>query len=231
MRGPARFRQPAAREGGRGGRVASSPVVTIVAVGDSTTAGTPGFKSPLEAPPDGSGDVESQYGYWLTARHPDWRVLNRGVNGERSDQIRARFERDAVRERRRLPASDRLVAVIVAGVNDIYAGRSAEIVCRELQAMYEMARAAGIPVVAGTILPYDTATPVQNARMRAVNAWIREYADAHEDVVFSDTRAAVARRDNPDALAASPDGLHPLPAGYRAMALVLEEAIGDALRT
>ena len=34
---------------------------TIVALGDSTTAGTPGFLSPLESPPDGRGDVESQF--------------------------------------------------------------------------------------------------------------------------------------------------------------------------
>jgi lysophospholipase L1-like esterase len=58
--------------------------MTIVALGDSTTAGTPGFKSPIEAPPDGAGDIESQYAYWLTRAHPDWRVLNHGVNGERS---------------------------------------------------------------------------------------------------------------------------------------------------
>jgi len=36
------------------------PDITIVALGDSTTAGTPGFKSPLEAPPAGEGDATSQ---------------------------------------------------------------------------------------------------------------------------------------------------------------------------
>ena len=60
-------------------------MITIVALGDSTTAGTPGHKSPIEAPPHGSGNVESQYAYWLMQTHPDWQVLNRGVNGERSD--------------------------------------------------------------------------------------------------------------------------------------------------
>ena len=65
-------------------------MITIVALGDSTTAGTPGFQSPLEAPPNGAGNVESQYAYWLMRAHPEWQVLNRGVNGERSDQIRAR---------------------------------------------------------------------------------------------------------------------------------------------
>ena len=70
----------------------------IVAIGDSTTAGTPGFKSPIEMPPEGQGDATSQFAYWLMQAHPEWTVLNRGVNGERSDQIRARFERDVVVE-------------------------------------------------------------------------------------------------------------------------------------
>ena len=39
--------------------------IRIIALGDSTTAGTPGFLSPLEAPPNGRGDVTSQYAYWL----------------------------------------------------------------------------------------------------------------------------------------------------------------------
>src|SRR5205809_247075 len=71
-------------------------MITIIAIGDSTTAGTPGFRSPLEAPPKGSGNVESQYAHWLMTAHPDWRVLDRGVNGGRSDQVRARLTRGAV---------------------------------------------------------------------------------------------------------------------------------------
>ena len=51
-------------------------MATVVALGDSTTAGTPGFQSPVEAPPDGAGNVESQFAYWLMQAHPDWRVLN-----------------------------------------------------------------------------------------------------------------------------------------------------------
>ncbi len=39
--------------------------LTIVGLGDSTTAGTPGFRSPLESPPDGAGDETSQYAYWM----------------------------------------------------------------------------------------------------------------------------------------------------------------------
>jgi len=197
-------------------------VITIVALGDSTTAGTPGFQSPIEAPPHGSGDVESQYAYWLMKAHPEWDVQNRGVNGERSDQIRSRFDRDVVSVQ---PA----LVVIVAGVNDIYQGRSAESVERQLQDMYDAARAARIIVVAGTILPYNTATADQNARMRAVNAWIKDYAAQHADLVFCDTRAAVAAPVEPDRLASTPDGLHPSVEGYRSMARALEAVIRTAL--
>ena len=195
---------------------------TIVALGDSTTAGTPGFASPIEAPPDGSGDAESQYAYWLMRAHPDWRVLNRGVNGERTDQIRVRFTRDVIQARPDL-------VIIVAGVNDIYQGRTAESVQAELLSMYSAARDAGIPIVAGSILPYNTATPEQNGRMHAVNAWIRDDGSRQTGLIFCDTRAAVAMPGRPDLLASSPDDIHPSPEGYRLMAVALEPSVKAAL--
>ncbi len=194
------------------------PRTRIVALGDSTTAGTPAFRSPLEAPPDGQGDVTSQYAYWLMQRHPDWEVLNQGVDGERSDQIRARFERDVILER---PAA----LVLIAGVNDVYQGLSPGHVIDQLGWMYRRAAAHGIPVIAGTIVPYNTATLEQNARMRVINAWIQQPAAAAPGLAFADTRAAVAAPGNPDMLSESADGLHPTPAGYRAMA----RAIGPLL--
>ena len=133
--------------------------VRIVAMGDSTTAGTPAFKSPREAPPKGSGDETSQYAYWLMKAHPDWEVVNQGINAQRSDQIAARFEEDVIAQK---PA----VVVIIAGVNDVYQGRPAQHVKDQLAAMYKRAHDAGIRVVAGTIIPYNTATPDQNARMK-----------------------------------------------------------------
>jgi lysophospholipase L1-like esterase len=154
--------------------------------------------------------------------HPDWRVLNRGVNGERTDQIGARFPRDVA------DAKPDLV-IIIGGVNDVYQGRQAESAERELEAMYDAARHAGIPVIAGSVLPYNSATPDQNARMHAINRWIQAYAARHADVIFCDTRAAVAAPDAPDRLAASPDGLHPAPEGYKLMAERLEPAIRSVL--
>jgi len=159
--------------------------LTIIALGDSTTAGTPGFLSPREAPPEGRGDVTSQYAYWLMQAHPDWTVINQGINGQRSDEIRARFDDDVIAKR-----PD--VVVIIAGVNDVYQGRDADHVQRELAAMYERAQRAAIKVVAGSIIPYNTATPEQNARMHAINAWIAQQAERNPSIALADTRAAAA---------------------------------------
>jgi lysophospholipase L1-like esterase len=198
------------------------PQLTIVALGDSTTAGTPGFRSPVEAPPDGAGNVESQFAYWLEHRHPEWRILNRGVNGQRSDEIRLRFDHDVV-------AANPSAVIIIAGVNDVYQGRPAAWVQEQLAAMYATAHTHDIPVVAGTIIPYNTATAEQNTSMRVVNDWISRYVHSNPDVTFCDTRAAVALPTNSDRLASSPDDLHPSPDGYRLMALALEPAIRRAL--
>src|SRR5437879_13674238 len=87
--------------------------VTSVCLGASTTAGTPGFRSPLEAPPRGDGNPESQYAHWMMRSHPEWTVLNRGINGETSEEIRNRLPRDVLQVR---PA----YAVILAGANDLF---------------------------------------------------------------------------------------------------------------
>lgn len=192
--------------------------IRIVALGDSTTAGTPGFRSPLEAPPAGSGDPRSQYAWWLMRARPGWEVLNRGVDGERSDQIAARFERDVV-----AAAPD--AAIIIAGVNDIYQGREVAVVVRELRRLYDACAGQRIRVVAGTIVPYNTATPEQNARMRTVNEWIRSCAALESHIAFADTRGAVAAPGDPDRLFESSDGLHPSVEGYRRMADALLPAL------
>jgi lysophospholipase L1-like esterase len=196
--------------------------VRIVALGDSTTAGTPGWRSPLEAPPDGAGDEKSQYAYWLMRTHPEWEVLNRGVNGERTDEIARRFDRDV------LAAAPRIV-VIIAGVNDVYQGRSTDEVTASLRLMYDRARDAGVRVLAGTILPYDTATPEQNRRMRIVNDWIAQEAARDPAVAAVDTRRAVAALDDPDRLISSPDSLHPSVDGYRRMADAIRSVLEHTL--
>ena len=197
--------------------------IRIVAMGDSTTAGTPAWKSRVEAPPSGSGDETSQYAYWLMRAEPSWEVINQGVNGERSDQILARFDRDVIAQK---PAA----VVIIAGVNDVYQGRTAGHVVEQLRTMYDRAKGSKIPVVAGTIIPYNTATAEQNRKMHEVNSWIRERADGRWLHVV-DTRAAVALPGSIDQLAETPDELHPTAAGYCRMAATILPVLDRALST
>jgi len=196
--------------------------VTIVGLGDSTTAGTPGFRSPLEAPPNGEGNPESQYAFWMMRSHPEWTVLNRGVNGETAEEVRARLPRDVLGAR---PA----YAIILAGVNDIFAGQRAETVERHLAAMYADVLDAGIVPVAATVLPYNSATARASGDILTLNAWIENLTKVL-GILFCDTHAAVADPADSNRLRGTPDGLHPDVAGYRAMGEVLARTIEDHLR-
>jgi lysophospholipase L1-like esterase len=116
---------------------------------------------------------------------------------------------------------------VIAGVNDIYQHRPAGAVIRELETIFDRAarERRRLPIVAGSILPFDSATVDQNTCMAAVNEWIRAYAADSAHVEFCDTRAAVAAPSHPDRLVSSPDGLHPSPEGYRLLAAALEPVI------
>ena len=198
--------------------------LTVVALGDSTTAGTPAFLSPIEEPPYGAGDPQSQYAYWMMKEHPEWKVLNRGVNGELSDEILRRFERDVLAARPDW-------VIVLAGVNDLYQGHSVETIQKNLETLYEKARKAGILVIACSILPYNTLDEVVKERMLEMNRWIKEYASRH-GLVFCDTFHAIEDPFRPVRLKSSPDGLHPDVEGYRkigeAVSKVLAQALGKS---
>ena len=195
--------------------------VTIVALGDSTTAGTPGFLSPLESPPDGAGDVESQYTYWIGQKHPEWKMYNRGVNGERTDQIFKRFDRDVLALKPR-------AVIVLAGVNDLFQGVSAEGIRMNLRATYQRATQAQIKVVACTILPYNTSTSKVKARMQEVNEWIHAYTK-EQGLGFCDLYAAVNDPRRPGKLVSSDDDIHPDVEGYKKIGFALSDCIEQAL--
>ncbi len=195
----------------------AKPALTIVALGDSTTAGTPQFQSPLEAPPDGSGNPESQYAYWMMQAHPEWTVINQGINGQRSDEILARFDSSVLKHHPQ-------IVVVLAGVNDLYQGYRPETVIKNLKAIYARAAAAQIRVVACTIIPYNRMSAEVETRMRQVNEWIASYSTSN-GISFCDLFEAVENPDRPGTLVSTPDGLHPDITGYRKMGEALTAVI------
>ena len=176
--------------------------VTIVGLGDSTTAGTPGFRSPVEAPPEGSGNPESQYAYWVQKSHPEWKILNRGINRERTDEILKRFERDV------LGHSPALV-IVLAGVNDLYQGESVDSILKNLKEIYDKADQAGIKILACTVLPYNNGlTKEFHERMLQVNDGIRTLSEK-QGYGFCDTYHVLEDPTKPGRLISTSDGYHP----------------------
>jgi len=191
----------------------------IVALGDSTTAGTPGFKSAREAPPHGLGDEESQYAYWIMKHHPDWKVINQGINGQRSNEIASRFDKDVA-------AVHPDTVIVLAGVNDLFQGRGSADVIKSLTSIYEKSKSRKIRVVACTILPYNGMTPRVRRHMREVNQWIREYAREHR-LIFCDTFHLLEDAAHPGNLISTFDGYHPDVAGYRKMGEFIAERLEE----
>ena len=202
-------------------------MITIVALGDSTTAGTPLFQSPIEAPPNGRGDERSQFAYWLMQKHPDWQVLNRGVNGERT-----RSDRRALRSRRARRDS-RGVVIIIAGVNDVYQGRTRRVGHRRSSARCTTA----LSPRASRSSPDRSCrtTPRRRSRTRACTRSTRGSRHRRAPISgwcsWTHARPSPSEHD-PDQLAGSPDGLHPNVDGYHHMADALEPwiaklSIGD----
>jgi lysophospholipase L1-like esterase len=153
--------------------------------------------------------------------HPEWTVLNRGINGQRTDQILARFARDA------LTRSPDYV-IVLAGVNDVYQGRPQDEITKNLFSMYDLARKNSIQTVAATILPYNHASERESETILELNAWIMQTANRME-LLFCDTNAAVADVSDRNKLASSPDGLHPDVAGYRRMGEAIARVIEASL--
>ena len=196
--------------------IAATNKTLIVAIGDSTTAGSPFFRSPLESPPDGDGDPEGAYATWMMRKRPQWEVLNYGVAGETTSQIRNRL-RDALKN------SPRCV-IILGGVNDVYQGIPLDRIAENLMAMYKEVEGKNIMPVAATILPFDNATPEQAKAIEALNTWIRKAAEKMR-LPIADLYAALNDPKNPGHLTDSPDGIHPGIGGYRKMAATFVDAI------
>jgi lysophospholipase L1-like esterase len=186
--------------------------LTIVALGDSTTSGTPFFRSPLEAPPGGSGDPQGQYGYWMMHRHPEWDVVNCGIAGQRSDEIRARFDDTAQYHAQ--------YVIILAGVNDIFQDTPLEEIEKNLAWMYKQAMLKETMPIAATVLPFDRATPDQSKAIDELNKWIIKKA-RDIPIPLINLHAVVAHPNDPQRLNGSPDGMHPDVGGYRQMGMAL----------
>ncbi|MGD0442648.1 MAG: SGNH/GDSL hydrolase family protein [Edaphobacter sp.] len=209
--------------------VAPEKAFAVVTLGDSIT--------------DGHGATTNRNDRWadvLAGRVQadkstrDLGVVNQGIGGNRllldglGPNALARFDRDVL-------AQTAVGAVIVLeGVNDLGTltrdhDASAEehaALVKGIEGAYAQmiarGHAHGIRVIGATILPYGGSGyyhpgPESEADRQAINAWIRDPAHFDAVVDFDQLTRDPARPDRLLPAFDSGDGLHPGPAGYKAM--------------
>jgi lysophospholipase L1-like esterase len=155
--------------------------------------------------------------------------INRGISGQTTAQMLLRFYPDAI-------ALKPEVVLFLAGTNDIGGNLGPvtnESIAQNITAMVDMARANGIKIVLGSVLPVCDYHRPQTAqrppeRILAVNRWMKEYA-ARNRFVYLDYFSATVDDKGFFKAELTYDGLHPNAAGYKVMAPLAEKAIAEAL--
>ena len=183
--------------------------VLVVGLGDSITAGNPGWdpdpeRRRLEDPGD---DETSQYLYWASQTNPGLRFRNHGVGGERTDEIRARLEQAVV-------GAD--VVVVQGGINDVVQNRSIALAAEDLRAMVRSAKQVAGIVLLADVLPWNNGWPDAEPKIRGLNALIAAIG-ASEGVPVLPFHETLEDPALPGRMKAewTPDGNHPSVEGHR----------------
>jgi lysophospholipase L1-like esterase len=200
---------------------------TVVALGDSITEG-------LNSTTDGNNRYPDYLQRRINNELPNAEqmiVLNKGISGNRvlSDgaipsqglNTLARLNWDLLTQ---MGVTD---VIFKEGINDLglSPNRTAEEIIAGITQVAERAKAAGLNVIGGTLMPATTfaipsygATPTQEAKRQQINTYLRT-SGVYDHLVDFDQ--VTEDPNNPGVLNPafdSGDGLHPNDAGYEAMA-------------
>jgi len=174
---------------------AMSNTKKIVAIGDSITYGFPY-----------SPEVS-----WvqLASQRLGISIINKGINGNTTGEMSARFERDVIRL---LPSH----VIIMGGTNDACAGMEAEEVEANIRYMAETAQQRGIMPIIG--LPIPCNYPQDEYTLGLYREDMREYALAkHVPLIDFYTAFLQSGSRRPETTYYA-DVLHPNERGYQVMA-------------
>jgi lysophospholipase L1-like esterase len=158
--------------------------------------------------------------------------VNRGVGGQTTLHMLARFRQDVV-------SLNPKAVVILGGTNDIEAGFSANQIEDNLAMMGDLAKAHGIKPIFASILPvsdyhkdvdpaYAMTANRPPATIQAIDKWIQSYCQS-QGFVYIDYYPAMVDSTGQMQADLSDDGLHPNTKGYRVMSPIAIEAVGRAL--
>lgn len=169
-------------------------------------------------------------GWKLEKSFPGEPYINRGISGQTTSQILVRFRQDVIDLHPK-------VTLILAGTNDLAENTGPTSLSQiegNLASMAQLARANGIRVVLCSLLPtvhyaWHPEVPNPAPRIAALNRWLEAYA-AKEHYVYVNYYAALKDPSGAFRHDLTPDGVHPLPAGYAIMAPLAQAGINEALK-
>jgi lysophospholipase L1-like esterase len=180
-----------------------APIVVAVA-GDSISAGSPLWDpDPAVRARIASPDERSSWQWWAARADSRLEFRTSAVYGERTDEIARRL--DLV-----LEGAD--VLVVQGGINDVVQRRPVEQAARNLGAMLDRGRAAGLAVAVTDVLPWNNGDRRTTEDIERLNALIAQLGVPV--LPFHDTLADPADpRRMRDGL--TDDGDHPSVEGHR----------------
>lgn len=185
----------------------NGPKIVVSALGDSITAGNPGWDPDPERRPFEGDNPESQFLYWAARADPRIEFRNHGVGGEVTEEILRRFDTA-------VEGAD--VLIVQGGINDIVHDRSLEAAAENLRVMVRRGQAIGLGVVLVNVLPWNNGWPEADPKIRRLNELIAEVG-AEEGVVVMPFYETLEDPDRPGRMREdwTPDGNHPSVEGHR----------------
>lgn len=153
-------------------------------------------------------------------------VLDRGVSGQTTTQMLARFRTDVIDLH---PA----VVHIMGGINDIAHADGTALTRSNIESMVELARVHDIVVILGAVTPssffQNSPGMAPGPQIAWLNDWLRDYA-AKQGLIYVDYHAPLRNGDLGVRDGLSNDGLHPNRRGFEVMTPLARGAIDRALK-
>lgn len=181
--------------------------IRLSALGDSITAGNPGWDpDPVRRLSEGD-DPQSQYLYWVAHADPRIDFRNHGVGGEVTEEILRRFPAAA-------ESAD--VLAVQGGINDVVHELSVETAAANLRELVRRGKEFGLGVVLANVLPWNKGWPDADGPIRRLNNLIGAIG-SEEDVLILPFYETLDDPDRPGRMREdwTLDGNHPSVEGYR----------------
>jgi lysophospholipase L1-like esterase len=144
----------------------------------------------------------------------DWTVISKGKGGDRTEEMLSRFSRDIISN------GDAEYVIILGSINDIAQDHYFSSIIGNLQSMYNLAKSAGIKVIAVCTTPFKgnvSFTTTRKATQDSVNNWIMSTATNVDFRVNPYTTLEEGTTDSLQAAYNSGDWMHPSTDGYNAL--------------